>query len=950
MLDVALVAQRMWPRAFTRTQRARIAARLGLRDEEAALWIAFWSGLHDLGKASPAFQTQLRPGQGKAIVDGWLRAARLDTTGARWAPHGALSQLLLETFLPDRYGCPPELSEQVGAIVGAHHGLFFTPLQKAQCESEEVIGGDDWRAVQERLARLLYVALDVPTTTPTGSLLDADAMALAGCISVADWIGSNLAYFPLAATVNPPPTPLSPLTLADYLQAAPRRADDAMTRVAWDHIDLTAQPRSFQSLFAIAHPRAMQQAVIDLAPRLSGPGLVIVESPMGEGKTEAAMYLADHWSVSLNQRGVYFALPSQATSDQMFGRVRTFLQRRFAAARAVNLHLAHGMSALSPDYEELRRQGREAIANASIYDEASAPASLRTPLASSPAVAANPNPNPTSQAQDDPDVADGERGAVIAAEWFAAPKRTLLSPYGVGTVDQALMAALQVKHGFVRLFGLAGKTIIVDEVHAYDAYMSTLLKRLLEWLGALGAPVVLLSATLPAARRAELLASYVKGAGWPSPQIASAPYPRVTYVSAAAADSVHVAASASARTLTLRWVDGAPPVDGAPSFPLAEQLAEALRAGGCAAIVCNTVARARAVYHALDVFFQTLPAESRPTLDLLHSQYLHAARQQRERRVLDQFAPGTGDAPNPHRPRRSILVATQVIEQSLDLDFDLMITDLAPIDLMLQRAGRLHRHAVNDVRRPAPLCAPTLWVCAPETGADGVPQFSRGDAFIYAPHILLRSWYQLWRRTTARGMEDAQIAIPGDVEALIEAVYDDAMPAPEEIGVAFAARWTETAQHLRADTARTERRALNVRILPPSDPSIYSAFSKRLQEDDPDTHATLQALTRDAEPSAPVVIVSAANGQRPPMRSVTPTFAQARALLESSLNFSRPGATEALLKLAVPSGWRRTPWLRHHRLLCLDAAGQVHLEDERRSYTITIDPVDGVVVTSHAKR
>ena len=178
------------------------------------------------------------------------------------------------------------------------------------------------------------------------------------------------------------------------------------------------------------------------------PGLVIIEAPMGEGKTEAAIYLADKWVTNRKQRGYYFALPTMATSDQMFGRVKAYLTKRYPSD-SVNLMLLHGHASLSTEFEAIKDKFE--IRNV---------------------------------ASDDPNdkTFDSVNAGVVASEWFTSRKRGLLSPFGVGTIDQSLLAVLQTRHVFVRLFGLAHKTIIIDEVHAYDAYMSTLLERLLEWL------------------------------------------------------------------------------------------------------------------------------------------------------------------------------------------------------------------------------------------------------------------------------------------------------------------------------------------------------------------------------------------------------------------------------------------------------------------------------------
>ncbi|NOX53379.1 MAG: CRISPR-associated helicase/endonuclease Cas3, partial [Planctomycetes bacterium] len=167
----------------------------------------------------------------------------------------------------------------------------------------------------------------------------------------------------------------------------------------------------------------------------------------------------------------------------MFDRVRDFLARRYPQDK-VNLHLLHGQAFLSDAYIEMQRLSRKLI-----QDQQDAELSRQSFEA--------------GQICDENDSDDDPHGhGVVAESWFAQNKKQgLLAPFAVGTVDQALLAVLQTKHMFVRLFGLTGKTVILDEVHAYDTYMSTILERLLEWLHALGCSVVMLSATLPKARR-----------------------------------------------------------------------------------------------------------------------------------------------------------------------------------------------------------------------------------------------------------------------------------------------------------------------------------------------------------------------------------------------------------------------------------------------------------------
>ncbi len=274
-----------------------------------------------------------------------------------------------------------------------------------------------------------------------------------------------------------------------------------------------------------------------IAPNLNGPGIVIIEAPMGEGKTEAALCLADHWGEGTGLRGFYFALPTQATSNQMFGRVRDFLETSYRGDQ-VQLQLLHGHASLSAEFEVMRRNGDRAF-------------------------------SPKYQGVE----AGSDRLGVTAAEWFTYRKRGLLAAFGVGTIDQALLAGLRTRHVFVRLFGLSGKTVIIDEVHAYDTYMTTLLERLLGWLAALGSPVVLLSATLPRSRRAALISAYQKGLGEEvPPDTEDAEYPRISW---AGGSSKPFSRSVGVSRRSKKVI----------------HLEKNIPAGGCVAVICNTVRR-----------------------------------------------------------------------------------------------------------------------------------------------------------------------------------------------------------------------------------------------------------------------------------------------------------------------------------------------------------------------
>jgi CRISPR-associated endonuclease/helicase Cas3 len=309
---------------------------------------------------------------------------------------------------------------------------------------------------------------------------------------VADWIGSNAAFFPPAGNL---PLLDEAFDVDAYFEYAGQQAAEALKKLGWLGRAENLAPATFGELFPlIQKPRPLQSAVAEMVASMSEPGLLIVEAPMGEGKTEAAWYAAAQWDRQGGQ-GTYVALPTMATSNQMYDRVGGFLE---AEAGKKNLMLQHGKAALNERFQKLKYA-------AAVYDD---------------------EQNPS---------------AVVAEAWFATNKKHgRLAPYGVGTIDQALLAVLQTKHVFVRLFGLAGKCVILDEVHAYDAYMTTLMEHLVQWLAAMGCPVILLSATLPGDKRLKLLQAYA-GNEVAAPEHVE--YPRVTSVSVAGpARAVHVEA------------------------------------------------------------------------------------------------------------------------------------------------------------------------------------------------------------------------------------------------------------------------------------------------------------------------------------------------------------------------------------------------------------------------
>ncbi len=825
MADVAAVALAIWDRVLPSAARELLAERLGLDKDAARQWVAFTAGCHDLGKATRQFQGKDRD-HAQRLGPLGLRASTSQDPGHGLRTAGFLARALRDLRVPSA------LASQLGLIAGGHHGRFLicdemTHLSDAALQER---GMPAWNQARKELMedfRSLF-RLD---KVPRGELAPDAALLLAGLISVSDWIGSIEERFAYA--------PHGPNDLAEYFNQAQQIALRVIEEDRWLPQQVS-RAGGFSQLFpALRDPRPLQRAVEELDPDFCPPGLVIIEAPMGEGKTEAALYLAHQWEAA-GFRGMYVALPTQATANQLHGRVRHFLEQR---DRNANLVLAHGGA-----WDQPR------LLPSSVHSDEAATADLAT---------------------------------VAAAEWFLGRKRALLAPYGVGTVDQALMAVLQVRHVFVRLFGLAAKPVIVDEVHAYDTYMTGLLERLLEWLGALRAPVILLSATLPATRRERLLAAYRRGAGLMDHAPPAATYPRITWTSPAGSGAQGFAASPrSTRTLELKRIQD-------DVNELVRELEEALASGGCAAVICNTVRRAQEVCEALATTFE--PGRE---LGLFHARFLEKDRRRIEQECLEQFGPPEFAR---DRPDRYVLVATQVIEQSLDVDFDVMVTELAPIDLLLQRSGRLQRHDRGDR-------TPVLRILWPEEDEDGLPNFSPAQVAVYDPHILLRTWYVL--------RDCPSIHVPADIDELVNLVYRDDAAVPAGASPALRDRWEQTWTQLNERQRVEEMEAQQRRLESPNAELSPADLLRDPREEDEDLHPKLQALTRLADPSINVVLV-------PPGHTLQeqPSADDVRNLLDRSIAVSHRGLVHTLRGLAPPDAFQRVPALRRHRYIQLDEDG-----------------------------
>lgn len=880
LADTAEVAMQIVSNYLSRSAVSTLEQGLGVTGKSLVKCCGFLAGCHDLGKVSPAFQFQVSE-VGKALVGKHFYDLWTKLPNDR-APHGLVTAKTMPQFLCDAglgsHLTPrkaDQLAKRLAMIVGGHHGFF--PSQAEIGALDDGLCGtspeSDWQ--HRRFSQTIFeqlqgfvglAAADLPKHCD-----NAAAMILAGLTTVSDWIASNpddKSGFPYA----------NDMPFDEYAAGLTAKAQNALQAIGWTKIP-AEKPLQFTELFTqIRTPRPLQDAAISLAPDLVPPCLILVEASMGEGKTEAALYLADYLQHQRGVGGFYVGLPTQATSNAMWQRVRDFLSHRYPK-ETVNLTLSHSAAALKEEYQQTVCRLDQ------VYDD------------------------------------DGQSsvGRVGAGEWHTARKRSLLSPYGVGTVDQGLMGVVRSKHQFVRLFGLAGRTVILDEIHAYDLYTSTLLERFLEWLAVLGSPVIALSATLPMSTRRALVAAYAKGCGQPGVELPPASYPRITVFASGAAQVKSFAASEHVtRSLNLSWVSDA---------EWAAALREKLSDGGCAAVICSTVGRAQEVFQRLQADF----AENE--LGLFHGRFLFIDRDRIERDCLSKF--GKGSIARPHR---YVLVATQVIEQSLDVDFDLMISDLAPIDLLLQRSGRLHRHTRDN--RPVKLNTPALWIVSPTLDPVGKAQFSE-TGFVYDRHILLRSWLTL--------RDKACVQLPIETDALIESVYSLDRPVPKTLELVHQQDWEGSlADYQEGETSKKIAQANAVKLPPAREEAYPSDFTRQGEVDDDNAIAK---VTRLGEPTVTTIFLKQTDkglvlpvSKQQIQLSEPPNLAAIRGLLEHSTRIGKKGLVNELLAQAVPTKWTSV-LLRHCRYVVLDAEGKAQVG----SFELTLDLLRGVVIEKFGK-
>ena len=727
------------------TIRRRLAQAGKLKDidpvTEARL--AVLAAVHDIGKVNIGFQTRIwqesdfptdtrHPRPAGHIADLIPVLSGEDDVTAKWF-FDALGWWWDATESWDDCGGETVCALFVAAL--SHHGRPLN-MQDSRSKNPAIwrsFGALHPRRGVERIGRLVRDWFPAAWTLGAPPLPSTPAFQhiFLGLCMLADWIGSDETHFPFCDEPRD-----------DYMQTARHNAHNALLEIGLNigsqrsafHV-LPALP-NFDALFGIpnATPNPIQHSAIAVP---LDERLVIIESETGSGKTEAALWRFAHMYQDGRVDGLYFALPTRAAPSQMHGRITRFIDKLFPEGVGPEPVLA------VPGYVRAGAATGGHLAKYEVWWD------------------------------DHPDVLTEKR------RWAAeSAKRYLAAQIAVGTIDQAMLAALQVKHAHMRAACLSRNLLVVDEVHASDPYMRVILEALLRVHIGAGGYALLMSATLGSAARSRWLSEKSSSAANTPPSLNDAigtPYPAVS----TRTGKTTIAVNENGREKTVR-VEAIS--DMGDFTQVAQRALHAARAGAKVLVVRNTVQYAIDTQQTVEAMIaqdeSDLLYACRGILTLHHGRFAREDRLVLDKAVEDQIGK---DRPSGGR----LIVGTQTLEQSLDIDADLLITDLCPMDVLLQRIGRLHRHQRED--RPAGYDTPACIVLMPE-GDDLSPLLSKGPGRNgLGPHGFVYEDLRVLEATRRLILHHPEWRIPAMNRELVErTTHPDALNAiTDELGDAW---------------------------------------------------------------------------------------------------------------------------------------------------------------------
>lgn len=824
--------------------------------------VKFLGYIHDIGKATPAFQIKQsyihNEDLDQNLVEKLLRNSfdgldnsKIKKINTSKTPHALAGEVILENN---------GLNESIGAIIGGHHGKpqeeyfdyedqlnnWTSNYYQSDSGSETSVGAN-WKQVQNELINYGLGLCHFNNLEDIPDVTEPQAVILEGLVIMADWLASG--EYLVKDNQRVPLFPLIPVdqdfasinTDERYRQGISVWAD---LFDPWEPEVINNPRRVYKERWKFT-PRQIQEKMSETIGASLDPGIIIVEAPMGIGKTEIALTAVEQLAAKTGMNGLFFGLPTQATANAMFNRVDKWLSEIATDQKEkLQIKLMHGKAQFNEEYRNI------------------------------------PNAD---------NIEDGS-SSVVVNEWFNG-KKSILSSFVIGTVDQLLLMGLKQKHLALRHLGMSGKVVVIDEVHAYDIYMDSYLEKAVQWLGAYHVPVIALSATLPVAKRNSLLQTYCVGKygnkrfkttneDWKTCHS----YPLLSILDGKTlkqvSDFSDELKNTSIEITRLNIEDS----------ELIKTINQKISDGGVAGVIVNTVRRAQELARLAE---SKMPSDV--NILVLHSAFLATDRRKLENKLQDAIGK------NKKRPYKMIVIGTQVLEQSLDIDFDVMYTDIAPMDLILQRIGRLHRH---QIQRPKKLEKPQLYIM-------GINEFGNyGDAneSIYAKYLLTKTDYFL----------KDKVNIPSDISDLVQKVYSETTDSEIK-------NLRESKQIFEINQKKSKHKANGYQIEAPDDEeTLHGWLDNDSGTDLKDSKA--EAAVRDTNESIEIVLLyqddkgyNLLNGQ-----SIEDVYdniiAQQLIRLPHALTINIDRSIEELEKITTKHfpQWKDSNWLKGSLALVLD--------------------------------
>lgn len=864
--DTAEIMDILARRWLPDSERRILCQYYSLSESELYKLCKFVAYTHDIGKATKGFQSKILvmlPDIREKIQNNGISVPEKSEENMS---HALASEIILLS-----YGC----DRKIASVIGAHHGK---PQEKSATKVNISYSGlygeqeSEWSVIWNDIINHAFIESGYMSIDELPDIDIKQQVILSGLLIMADWIASNTTYFPLISVDD-----------KGSLTLYPNRVETAWERLSltenWESRCFEMDDEEFEKRFGFM-PNSIQGAFVNILENSDKPGVIILEAQMGIGKTEAALAGAEILAQRYGCGGLFFGMPTQATANGVFGRIMDWGKYQSENSN-LSVKLAHGAAEINEEYTSLFK-GRAHV--------------------------------------DDSEDPDDKNGLMIHS-WFQGKKQAMLSNFVVGTVDQLLMMALKRKHVMLRHLGMAGKVVVVDEAHSYDAYMSRYLESALQWLGAYNVPVIILSATLPGDRREKLVAAYLNKRLKDDKIKKQRGYPLITWTDGERVYCKVVESDSEKRNIDISVID---------DNKIIGIISDAVASGGCVSVILNAVKRAQKVTEKVR---QTV---SDANIILFHSQFIMTDRAYTEKKITEML----GKHSNKDQRSHTVVIGTQVLEQSLDIDADVMITDLCPMDLLLQRIGRLHRHRAHDVIRPEALKKARCFVVTPNG-----EEFEEGSKAIYGEYLMMRT----------KALLPKYIIIPDSIPKLIQNVYDD------EINVDVdEKKYAEAREEFLLKTGKKKSKADVYCMDRPSSSKRLNMFHDWLSQVDTSiSDATAQAAVRDGNISIEAIVLVKSDGEIHFLpwqnggiiidNSIIPSEEEIRQISRQKIKLPSVFCTEyscgntikelEIITLKNFAEWQYAPMLRGELILLLDK----NLRGELNGYDLNYSREKGLV-------